>query len=145
MLDTSYINQKKIFYSRGYKYQLREDYCIQLGIYPKEDIITDFLRLYKSGLLFFRKGYAWDGCSGPTWDDKTNMRGGLVHDGGYQLLRLGLLPQRYKAYFDFKFKEICLEDHMLKLRADYYYMAVNKWGKNSCSLGCEPYPILVAP
>jgi len=145
VIDITEINQKKIYYSEGYKYQLKKDYCLFIGIRPKEDIITEYVCLCKNGLLYIKKGYAWDDCSGPTYDDKTNMRAGLVHDAGYQLLRLALLDQKHKAYFDQKFKEICIEDKMLRIRAGYYYFAVDKFGGKSCSVGYTPYPILEAP
>jgi len=145
MTNISNIDQKKIFYSEGYKYQLREDYCVSTDIFPKEDIITEYIHLYKNGFLFIKKGYAWNGCSGPTYDDKTNMRPSLIHDAGYQLLRLGLLPKRYKKLFDYVFKKACIEDKMLTCRANYYYFAVDKFGGGSCAAGYEPYPVLTAP
>jgi len=138
-------DQKQIFYSCGYKYQLRENYSIQIAIKPKEAIVTDYICLSTDGLLVFTKGYAWNGCSGPTYDDDTNMRGSLVHDGGYQLMRMGLLGQEWKAYFDLLFKAICLEDGMWSTRSDYYHWAVDKFGGPSCAEGAEPYPTLIAP
>jgi hypothetical protein len=35
------------------------------------------------------KGYAWNGPSGPTLDTRNFMRGSLVHDALYQLMREG--------------------------------------------------------
>lgn len=92
------IDPRKIHYRAGYKYQLVKDYSQQLDLRLPADIITEYISLSKSGLLTMFKGYAWDGCSGPTYDDKTNMRGGLLHDGGYQLMRLGLLSQEYRGF-----------------------------------------------
>jgi hypothetical protein len=72
--------------------------------------------------------YAWDGSSGPTLDGSTNMRGSLVHDAGYQLMREGLLPEDYKPKFDEEFRRICIEDGMPHLRANIYFEGVHLFG-----------------
>lgn len=69
----------KIKYRAGYKYQLVSDYIIETKILGY-NIDTKYIKLFPDGKLTIIEGYAWDGCSGPTKDDKTNMRGGLVHD-----------------------------------------------------------------
>ena len=115
----------------GYKYQLTERYCIQTPIKPLQKIVAPFIRLGKTGSLQILKGYAWDGCSGPTWDDKTNMRGGLVHDACYQILREGYLVDiegKYRKIADQLLRQICLEDGMGTIRAWYYYRAVRSFG-----------------
>ena len=113
----------------GYKYQLIEDYGLQTDIRPADNIETHFILLLPSGFLRIRKGYAWNGCSGPTWDDDSNARAGLVHDCLYQLIREGYLVKLYKDYADRLFYEILLEDGMHPIRAKYYYMAVKLFGK----------------
>lgn len=135
----------KIKYREGYKYQLAESYALQLAIALLADIITDYITLTKDGLLTIFAGYAWDGCSGPTYDDKTNMRGGLVHDALYQLMRLGLLPESYREYADRTLKELCLEDGMCRLRAWYYFEGVDHFAAFAARKGSEPYPIKTAP
>jgi hypothetical protein len=139
------ISPGKIYYRAGYKYQLVKDYLIQLDLRLPEDIVTEYITLTKSGLLTMFRGYAWDGCSGPTYDDKTNMRGGLVHDGGYQLMRLSLLSQEYKGFFDRLLRSICLEDGMWRIRAWYYFEGVDHFAKYAAKQGGNPYPILTAP
>lgn len=137
--------EKKVYYSSGYKYQLRKDFYCQTSLRPESDIITEWVCLYKNGLMYFKHGYAWDGCSGPTWDDKTNMRGGLVHDGGYQLIRLGQIGPEYKEAFDRELQKAMIEDGAFKIRAWYYYQAVKRFGAGSCQPGYDPYPVLCAP
>jgi hypothetical protein len=75
-------------------------------------------------MLMIRKGYSWDGGSGPCYDTKTVMRGSLIHDALYQLLRLGLLFPTYRKAADRLLKLICLEDGMNRFRAAYIYRAV---------------------
>lgn len=139
------IKPGKIYYRAGYKYQLARDYSIQLDLKLPTDIVTEYVIITKDGLMILKRSYAWDGCSGPTYDDKTNMRGGLVHDGGYQLMRLGLLPPEYKDIFDKLLRFICLEDGMWKIRAWYYFEGVDHFAKYAAKQGSNPYPILTAP
>ena len=120
------LNLNKIYYKAGYKYQLSYDYNIHIPIFPKKVIITDFISLTINGYLTVRKDYAWDGPSGPTIDTKSFMRGSLVHDVLYQLIREGLLPKEYRERADELLGTICLEDGMLKIRAWWVYRSVRR-------------------
>lgn len=75
-----------ILYKEGYKYQLAEEYTISIPIKPDSNIISDYIDLNNDGELVIKKGYAWDGPSGPTIDSLNFMRGSLVHDALYQLI-----------------------------------------------------------
>lgn len=114
----------KIFYRDGYKYQLAADYCLQTGIYPPADIRTDFIALSAAGELTVSRGYAWDGPSGPTVDTPDFMRGSLVHDALYQLMREGLLDPQWRDAADGLLEKICLADGMPLARARYVYRAL---------------------
>ena len=111
-------------YRKGYKYQLAEDYQIMTAILDR-DIGSEFLYLKPNGLLIIKSGYSWDGASGPAMDTKTIMRGSLVHDALYQLLRQGHLVPDWRAYADDLLKRICLEDGMCSLRAWYVHRGVS--------------------
>ena len=117
----------RIKYKAGYKYQLLRDYGIYTNIFPKEDIHSDFISLYTDSLLLIRYSYAWDGPSGPTFDTGNFMRGSLVHDALYQLMREGLLFIEAKKPTDLLLKRICQEDGMSKMRAWWVYNAVRKF------------------
>ena len=69
----------KIRYSEGYKVPARGLYACVTPVVG-EMIEDTFFTLYPSGLLTIRKGFAWDGASGPTFDTKNSMRASLVHD-----------------------------------------------------------------
>ena len=133
-----------IKYKSGYKYQLVEEYTCQVNIFPEHDIITDYILLAKTGILTIKKGYAWDGPSGPTFDTKTFMRGSLVHDALYQLLREMHLPKHYRANADQILHIICIEDGMNRLRAWYVYKGVEK-GAGFAADPKHAKPILTAP
>lgn len=131
---------------KGYKYQLLETYQIQTSIQPVKAIRTQFIVLLPNGLLTVFAGYAWDGPSGPTFDTKNFMRGSLVHDALYQLIRIGLLPKEARRPCDKELCRLCLEDGMSSYRAWWVDkgLLIGGW------LGVQPHPegmdqILTAP
>ena len=131
-----------IHYRRGYKYQLAEEFRIQTDIKPASDCVMEFITLRMDGLLIIRKGYAWDGPSGPTFDTKDFMRGSLVHDAIYQLIGEGLILRTWKVYADESLSLVCGEDGMWKIRQWWVYQGVDKGGSKTGSI---PKPVLTAP
>ncbi len=132
-----------IHYKEGYKYQLSRDYKHQTLV-TGHDIDIECMRLEPSGLLTIKHGYAWDGASGPTYDDKTNMRASLVHDALYQLIRLELIEDSWRSHADDLLHDIMIEDGAFGFRADYYRWAVSTFAKPSSRPSAER-PELVAP
>lgn len=133
-------------YSSGYKYQLRETFYYQCKyIRPYKDILTKWIALDRNGLLTIIEGYAWDGASGPTIDTKSSMRGGLVHDSLFQIMRLGLLDRNLNFHWANKeFYKILIEDGMFKWRAWIWYNSVSDFSKFATYYSAEP-KILTAP
>jgi hypothetical protein len=121
-----------IHYKDGYKYQLHRPHSEPTAIVAHA-ANQRFITLAPDGLLFIREGYAWDGPSGPTVDSKTFMRGSLVHDALYQLLRLGLIPGDRRRAADRELRRICLEDGMWSVRAWWVYRSVRRFGAASAS------------
>lgn len=115
-----------IKYKKGYKYQLYETYSLQTTVMNGE-VDNDFLQL-KDGLLTVKKGYAWDGASGPTIDTKNSMRGSLVHDAFYQLMRMGVISKDCRHLADQYLHDICNEDGMFEIRSDSWLWAVHTFG-----------------
>lgn len=135
---------KSIRYRAGYKYQTEADYADRIPIYPEEHVDHEFFCLSVSGDLIIRKGFAWDGPSGPTIDTKNFMRGSLVHDALYQMMREGFLDRKWKYRADRLLQEMCIEDGMSKIRAWWVYQGVATFGGSSTDAKNEP-PILTAP
>lgn len=133
-----------IHYKEGYCYQLVKTYKVQTSVCPPDSIKTDYIGLTQSGLLTIKKGYAWDGPSGPAIDTPNFMRGSLVHDALYQLLRLGLLTPDYRKLADEELRRICKEDGMSAVRAWWVYTAVRVGGASSAEADNDN-PILTAP
>jgi len=123
-----------ISYKKGYKYQLYEDYSTEISIKPGNDIDSDYIALSGEGLILIKKGYAWDGPSGPTIDTPNFMRGSLVHDALYQLMReQKLVKEACRKQADQILQKICEEDGMSSARSLWVYLGVRVGGDSAAS------------
>jgi hypothetical protein len=120
---------------RPYKYQLMREYTVIITL-PREvktPLFTDFINVQRRGKddawLTIKKGYAWDGASGPASDTPAIMRGSLVHDVFYQLMREKVLSQECRKYADLLLKIICLEDGMAPWYAWFVWRSVRAFGR----------------
>ena len=136
---------KYIRYSEGYRFQLEADYQHQTGLRPLKQVGNRFVRLDADGLLTIAAGYAWDGASGPAINNHTILRGSLVHDACYQLIRLGLLPIDQRDIADRLLRETCLEDGMWPARAAWVYQAVHLFGGRFLQGPGQGNTVLTAP
>ncbi|EGQ8445234.1 TPA: DUF1353 domain-containing protein [Vibrio alginolyticus] len=107
-----------------YKYTLHSEEKIETHISVSQAYDSPFLSLSKQGVLTIKKGYAWDGASGPALDTKNIMKASLVHDALYQLMREEVLPQSARKHADTLLRETCLEKGMSSFRAAYIYYGV---------------------
>ena len=116
----------RIAFREGYKYQLAESYTVKLDFAPPAVIVTEYILFDLDGTMMVMEGYAWDGPSGPTYDSLDSMRGSLVHDAGYQLMREKHLdPTVYRDSFDREFWKMLIEDGMLEILANGWYDGVH--------------------
>lgn len=120
---------EKIRYKAGYKYQLFENYVIDVGIFPVDPVTHRYMHLSARGVLTIFAGYAWDGASGPALDTVSFMRGSLVHDALYQMMKEGFLPWAHKRRADALLTQLCGEDGMPAWRRAYVWAAVRVFGK----------------
>jgi hypothetical protein len=126
--------RRYIRYRTDYKYQLAEGYEIDVPILPNKDIKTEFIELDIIGKLIIKKGYAWDGPSGPVIDTPENMRASLVHDALYQLMRNRHLKARtWRKTADEAFRDICKADGVAGLTANVWYKALRRFGQPAAS------------
>jgi len=125
----------EIRYRSGYKYQLVEEYSLTVSVTPDDAVeVDEFIDLSTEGVLVIKKGYAWDGPSGPTIDTKNFMRGSLVHDALYQLMRAKKLSKdQWREEADLELKRICLKDGMSRIRAWWVHIGVRLGGGSSAS------------
>ncbi len=119
---------KKIDHPK-YKYELIKDcYFFDLSIDKYSCTHKYFTIQY--GCITAKKIYRWDGCSGPTKDDNSNMRGSLFHDIWYQDIREGLIPRNWRPRRagDKLFLRILKEDGMSWFRRTAYFYSVRGAG-----------------
>jgi hypothetical protein len=136
---------KCIAYNGGYKYQLKDSYTVSIGIRLAVPIKTDYISLDADGSITIKKGYAWDGPSGWTIDTLTFMRGSLLHDALYQLMREKHLDHNtYREPADRLLQRICKEDGMWSLRAWWVYQAVRLFGDPAAE-PANDRPVVHAP
>lgn len=134
-----------IHYRGGYKYQLATPCAFATKVQPdREKRIDHFVRLSTDGLLEIGAGYAWDGPSGPTVDTRTFMRGSLVHDALYQLMRDADLDRRWRRAADEELVRICREDGMGRLRSWWVLGGVRLFA-GAAATGDGRKPVVSAP
>lgn len=85
---------KKAFqWFRRRKWKLRVDKTVYIrtrGWRKAVYVGNDYFTLIPGGMVV-RKGYSWDGASGPTIDTRNTVVGSLVHDVLYQACREGMI------------------------------------------------------
>jgi hypothetical protein len=133
---------RKIRYIRV-KYQLIGDVLYQTNI-TGYSISTKYIVLAPDGCLLIRDGYSWDGPSGPTLDTKSSMRGSLIHDALYELIRRLLLPMTCRELADAILERVCCEDGMIEGRAELWEWCVKKFARSAATTEGNP-EILEAP
>lgn len=137
------INRSKTMrYTSGFKYQLAEDFYIQTDIRPEVPARFLFVELNTEGMLLIRKGWAWDGASGPTWDSQSSRVAAMVHDALYGLIKRELLAKHHKDAADKLFYDLLIEGGMWKWRAKLWYDGVKEFG---CDAIRRPEKIREAP
>jgi hypothetical protein len=127
-----------------YKYQLVEDVMRQTNI-TGFDVSQPFFYLKPNGMLGVRVGYSWDGPSGPTLDTKDALKPSLYHDVLYQMIRKELLPLSCKEVADELFYVLCIENGMLKARANIWYQVLQSFGRWFCDPESDKEDIKEAP
>lgn len=112
-----------------HKYEMIEEFYFIDPNIVKYKCDHDFFSI-GNGCITARKGYAWDGCSGPTIDDDTNMRASLFHDIWYQAMSEKLLPRNWRTRRagDKLFLKILKEDGMPWYRRTAYFYSVRGAG-----------------
>lgn len=125
-----------IRYIKGnFKYCLTETHSFITEIVPDEPVYTYFIDLVPDESMQFsictiRKGYGWDGPSGPTIDTDDFIRPSLEHDVKYELLRKELIDKKWREIADIELRVSCLDNNMSEFRANYVYEGVKHFGRS---------------
>lgn len=133
-----------IYYRAGYRFQLAQDYLLQIGIIPEKAASLLFVRLSADGYLTIKEGYAWDGATGLPGTPPCMIRGSLVHDALYQLIREGFLPVDDRDKADRLLQAIVLEDGGDHAFSEVVYQAVRLLGAVYVTKNKER-PVMEAP
>ena len=131
---------------KGYKHRVIIDQYITLynPDWCKINFSGPFLSL-KEGLLIIKKGYAWDGASGPVIQTETLIDASALHDALYQILRSRIMNiEALRRYADRRFVDeylkLCKEAYpkdtwwhrlnrnLAEGRSKYIHWAVRKYG-----------------
>ena len=121
------------YFKGDYKYILSEAVHYKTSIHSGGATLP-FCSIDPDGHLVVLRGYAWDGPSGPTVTTKSFMRGSLIHDALYQLLRetefgaIGSAHGYRRGAADRILWHVCLLDGMWKWRAAWVYRGVRLGG-----------------
>jgi hypothetical protein len=113
----------------SYKYELHEDVAVSVPELSKYSFYHEYFSMAQ-GIIYIRKGYAWDGVSGPTIDTKNTFLAGLTHDALYQSIREKFLPPSEKATADKIFRRLLRANGMSWFRSQYFYLGVKWFGKS---------------
>lgn len=117
----------KMKYMKGFKYQLTEPWWERLTIYPDDGIDTEFISLSRDGLLILKKGFAWDGPSGPTIDTPDSLVGSGVHDADCRLMSWGLLSRSWKDKADAIARDLWIRSGMPEARANLWFNTLQQF------------------
>ena len=109
-----------IHYRDGYKYQLANPYSCMIPLRPPATIMVPFITFYMTGNLQIASGYAWDGPSGPTVDTRSAMRGSLIHDALYQLMRMRQLAGFWRDMADQIYRDTAIYDGVMLAQSSWW-------------------------
>lgn len=134
MLKFKYVKFRKMLVS--FVYQLTEDVIIDLSEYAKcphiKNTKSTFVEI-QDNILLIKKGFAWDGPSGPTIDTKPFLAASLVHDALYRLISIGALERTpcSQLWADKMLLKVGIVCGMWEIRAKLAYYAVRIFGHKS--------------
>jgi len=117
----------------NWKYRLLKDelFDIDLG---KEELRTPFLHYSSLGkILLIKKGYCWDGPSGLTLDTDNSILASLFHDALYQLMRLQLIPLKFRRLADRELRETLKQEGMNFFRRWLWYFALRLFARSAAT------------
>lgn len=127
-------------------HHLDEDWWIETGIKKNAFQLKSYdghlgSVLENSGRLICRKGYLWDGSSGPTKDGKPDPAASLFHDTCYEAFRSAQLHPSLRGRVDAIYRDLLRERGMGALRAGWRYVGLRLfgWGAAARSRGPQ-YP-----
>jgi hypothetical protein len=105
-----------------WKYITLTPYRRYVGLLFGGNVNHPYVKISK-GYIEIKEGYMWDGATFCP-DFMEIIRGSLVHDALYQMIREGLIRQDRRKKADELLASICVEDGMSQILASIVYFAV---------------------
>lgn len=127
------VKENNLYMIDGFRYQLAKDFVIQIPIKLNHGIYDEYHTINRDGLLTLKRGFAWDGPSGPTINTKNSQIPAAVHDALYRMIRNDALPYSMKEVADQIFYEMLMHFGMSKFRAWIWWLGVHLFGKCSAT------------
>lgn len=98
-------------YWKGYKFVVAETFEVQTAILGYA-VVDEHTSLEANGILHIRKGYPWDGNSGPFLDIISSLEASCVHDVLCDYINLNMLPQELQPMVDQEYYKIAISKGM---------------------------------
>lgn len=111
-----------------YRYELDGIHRYAVGRQFPNAVGTSRFVALREGSIILADGYRWDGPSGPTIDTPSWMIASLVHDGLYQLMREGSIPESCRRDADVLMMELLKLHGMPWWRRAYTWAGVRLFG-----------------
>lgn len=127
----------------NWKYQLLRNW-FTTTMMKGYNVENRMFTLHDTGRLEVRRGYAWDGPSGPTIDTKSFMRASVVHDVFYQCMREGTLPSSMRKLADSELIRYAKMDGMNPVRRFYAYWSLRFFAGRAAKLVTKPMKVYTA-
>ena len=99
------------------RYMVTRHVLFDTGINIKKSITSENLIMYENGRLYIKRGFTYDGPSGPAIDTVDTMTAACVHDALYKLILEDKLPFRCRKYADWLLMDIMIAVSYTHLRA----------------------------
>lgn len=111
-----------------YKYRLARLFTwTNRDLLANIEVNSPYIRIRK-GMLTLKVGYCWDGATA-YHDSPSLMRGSLIHDALYQLLRERLLPPSSRKLADIIYRKVIIADGTSKLLSWAMYATLRLMGR----------------
>ena len=133
----------RLFYKAGYKYQLTREYYFKTHIQVDVVVETDWIRLDTDGQMTVKKGYAWNGAS-MVPDTQASIFASCGHDATGQLMQLGLISWSWLPISNYEYYKHCLAGGMCELFAMAEYDGLKLFSEVYMK-GEDPDIVLEAP
>ena len=112
-------------------YELQEDYEVPYcsHIYNYNLNVYPLMSINNAGWIVIKKGFRWDGPSGPAINTVNTMAASMVHDCLYRMMRKNFIRPKHKAKADKLYRRMLKGAGVGWFRRWYQWAAVSAFGR----------------